>query len=76
MILKSSSVTSFPSSLIMVSMLSFVECVKHSSSLSSLEEIQSIVIANWIFDMSDFLRLFMIFEKFGLNFLSRVATIC
>ena len=41
-------------------MLSLFECITGSSWLLSLEEIESVVIANWIFRVPDFLRLFMI----------------
>ena len=46
-------------------MLSLFECITHSSSLS-LEEIKLIAIFNWIFHVSDFLRLFMMSFKYGL----------
>ena len=39
-------------------MLSFFECITLSSSLS-LEEIKLLAIVNWIFYVSDFLKLFM-----------------
>ena len=50
------SITLSASSLIMISMSSLFECITHSSSLSSLEEIKSIAIVNWIFNVRDFLR--------------------
>ena len=53
-------------------MLSNFECITRSSALSSLGEIKSIAIVNWIFHVSDFLRLFMISFKYGLN-LSRYS---
>ena len=40
-------------------MLSVVECIIRSSSLSSSEKIKPIVI-HWILELSDILRLFMI----------------
>ena len=55
---KNSFVTSFASSLIMISMLSLFECITRSSSLS-MEEIKLSAIVNWFFYVSDFLRLFM-----------------
>ena len=51
--LKNFSVTSSALSLIMVSLL-------------TLQEIKLIAISNWILNVSDFLRLFMIFFKYGL----------
>ena len=47
-------------------MLSFFECITHSSSLS-LEEIKLLAIVNWIFYVSDFLKLFMMSFKYGLT---------
>ena len=41
------------------------ECITHSSSLS-VEEIKVIAITNWIFYVSDFLRLFIVPFKYGL----------
>ena len=41
----------------MVSLFEYITC---SSLLSTLEEIKLIVIVNWIFDVFDFLRLFMV----------------
>ena len=49
----------------MISTLSLFKCIKHSSSLS-IEEIQLFSIVNWIFQVSDCLRLFMISFKYGL----------
>ena len=46
-------------------MLSFFECITCSSSLS-LEEIKLIAIFNYIFHVSDLLRLFMMSFKYGL----------
>ena len=63
---KSSFITSSNWSFILISMLSLFECLSCSSSLSSLEKIKLIVIANWIFHVSDFLRSFMISFKYGL----------
>ena len=60
---KNSSITSSASSLIRISMLSLFEYISRSSSLSSLEEIKFIVIANQIFHVSDFLRSFMVSFK-------------
>ena len=66
---KSSFVTWFASSLIMVSMLSLVECITHSSSLF-IKEIKLIAIVSWIFHVSGFLGLFMMSYKYGLTSLS------
>ena len=49
----------------MISMLSLLERITHSSSLS-MEEIKLFAIVNWIFHMSDFLRLSMMSFKYGL----------
>ena len=46
-------------------MLSFFECITHSS-LLSIEGINLFDIVNWIFHGSDFLRLFMMSLKHGL----------
>ena len=62
---KSYFVTSFASSLIMISMLSHFEYIARSSSLS-IEEIKLIVTVSWILHVSDFLRLFMMSFKYGL----------
>ena len=55
----------FTSSFIMFSILSLSKCITCFSSLS-MEEIKLFDIANWIFHVSDFLRLFMIPFKYGL----------
>ena len=47
-------------------MLFLFECITRSSSLSSLEEIILIVIANWIFHALDFVRPYMICSKYSL----------
>ena len=57
-------ITSSAFSLIMISMLSIFECIISHSSLS-MEEIKLFVIVNWIFHVTDFLRLFMMFFKYG-----------
>ena len=49
----------------MISILSLFECITRSSSVS-LEEIKLIAIAIWIFQVSDFVRLFMISFKYDL----------
>ena len=49
-------------------MLSLFECITRSSPLS-VEEIKLFVIVNWVFNVSDFLRLFMISFKYGLMLL-------
>ena len=59
------SINSYTLSLIMISMLSFFECITHSLSFS-LEEIKLIAIVNWIFHVSEFLRLFVMCFKYGL----------
>ena len=59
-------------SLFMVSLLSLFECVTRFSSLS-LEEIKLIAIVNWIFHVSDSLRIFMSF-KYGLILLKYAST--
>ena len=59
--LKNFSVTSSALSLIMVSLL-------------TLQEIKLIAISNWILNVSDFLRLFMIFFKYGLILLKYSLT--
>ena len=58
-------ITTFPLSLIMVFMLSLLKCMTQSSSLSS-EEIKLIAIVDWIFHVSDFLRIFVMSFKYGL----------
>ena len=49
-------------------MLLFSECIIRSSSLA-LEEIKLIPIVNWIFNVSDFLRLLWMHFKRGLTLL-------
>ena len=51
----------------MISILSLFECIARSSSLS-LGEKKLIAIATWIFYESDFLRLYIISFKYGLNY--------
>ena len=46
-------------------MLSSFECITCSLSLS-MEEIKLFAIGNWIVHLSDFLRRFMMFFKYGL----------
>ena len=57
----------------MFSLLSLFQCIACSSSLS-LEEVESIAIVNWMFYMSEFLRLFLKLFKYSLielrNFLT------
>ena len=65
-------ITSSATSLIMISMLSLFECTTCYSS-SSMEEIKLIVII-WIFHASDFLKLFLMFLKYGLIFLRYSST--
>ena len=55
-------------------MLPPFECITHSSSLSSLEEIRLIAIVNWIFHVSDFSRLFMMPFKYSLILLRYSST--
>ena len=62
---KSFLTTSSALSVIMISLLSLFECIMHSSSLS-LEQIKLVAVANWIFHVPDFLRLFMISFKYEL----------
>ena len=52
-------------SLTMISLLSLLECITCSLSLS-LEEIKLIAIVNWFFRVSEFLRSFMISFKYRL----------
>ena len=54
-------------------MLSLFEYIKHSSSLA-MKEIKLFSIANWIFHVSDFLRLFMMPFKYGIILLKNSAT--
>ena len=56
-------------------MLSHFECITHSSSLSSLEEIKLIAIVNWVFYMADFSRSFMMSFKYGLSLSSYSSTV-
>ena len=64
---KSFLTTSSALSVIMISLLSLFECIMHSSSLS-LEQIKLVAVANWIFHVPDFLRLFMISFKYELKY--------
>ena len=57
---ESKSFFSSTSSLIIISMLSLFECIARSWSLS-MEKVKLFAIVNWIFHVSDFLRLFDIF---------------
>ena len=52
----------------MISVLSLFECIIRSSSLS-IEEIKLFAIVNWIFHVSNFLRLFIMLLKYGLIYL-------
>ena len=63
---KNSSVTSSALLLIMISMLPLFGCITCSSSLS-MEEIKLFSVANWILNVSDFLRSFIISFKYGLT---------
>ena len=65
---KSVFITSPFLSLIMTSMLLFSECIIRFLSLA-LEEIKLIPIVNWIFNVSDFLRLLWMHFKRGLTLL-------
>ena len=49
----------------MISMLSLFECIIRSSPVS-LEEVKLIAIVNWIFYISDYLRLFIMYFKYDL----------
>ena len=71
---KSFFITSSASSLIIISILSLSEFITRSSSLSSLGEIKSMVIVNWIFHVSDCLRLFIMSLRYGL-IISRYSSI-
>ena len=62
---KSYLVTSFASSLIMISTFSFFECITPSASLS-IKEIKITAIVSWIFHVPDFLRLFVMPFKHGI----------
>ena len=57
----------------MIFMLLLFECITHSSPLS-IEEIKLFAIVNWIFQVSDFLRLFMMCFKYGLTLLRDSST--
>ena len=54
-------------------MLSLFECIAGSSSLS-MEEIKLFAIVNWIFHVSEFLRLFMMSFKYSLILLRYSST--
>ena len=56
-------ITSSAASLIIISMLSLLECITYSSSLS-MEEIKLFSVVHWI--LSDLLRLFVMSFKYGL----------
>ena len=62
---KSYLITSFASSLIMISTFSFFECIAPSASLS-IKEIKITAIVSWIFHVPDFLRLFVMPFKHGI----------
>ena len=62
---KSSLITSSASSLIMISMLLLFQCITLSS-LLFMEEIKLFAIVNWIFQVSDYLRLFMMRFKYDI----------
>ena len=62
---KSSFVTWSASSLIMIYMLQLFECITCSSSLS-LKKIRLFAMANWLFHVPNFLRLFMMSFQYGL----------
>ena len=55
-------------------MLTLFDCIRHSSSISPLEEIKLIVIVNWIFHVWNVLRSFMIYFKYGLTLLRHSST--
>ena len=55
-------------------MLTLFDCIRHSSSISPLEEIKLIVIVNWIFHVWNVLRSFMIYFKYGLTLLRYSST--
>ena len=65
---KSYFMTLSASSLIMISMLPFFECISRSLSLSMIE-INAFAIVNWITHVSYFFRLFMMSFKYGLTLL-------
>ena len=58
--------------LTIISMLSLFECITCSSSLS-MEEIELLAIFNWIFHVSEFLRLFIMSLEYDL-ILSRYSS--
>lgn len=62
---KSSLIILSVSSSIMISVLSLSKCITHILSLS-FEDLKLIAIVRWLFDASGFLRLLMIFFKYGL----------
>ena len=66
-------ITSPALSLVMISVFSFFECITHSSSLS-MEEIKLLANVNWILNVSDYLRLFIMSFKYGLVFLRYSST--
>ena len=53
-------------------MLSFLQCITHSLSLS-LEDLKLIAITNWVLHVSDFLRLLISF-KYSLILLRQSST--
>ena len=55
-------------------MLTLFDCIRHSSSISLLEEIKLIVIVNWIFHVWNVLRSFMIYFKYSLTLLRYSST--
>ena len=55
-------------------MLTLFDCIRHSSSISPLEEIKLIVIVNWIFHVWNVLRSFMIYFKYSLTLLRYSST--
>ena len=74
MIQKGSSTTSSAFSLLMISLSLLFECIIRSWPLPSLEEIKSIIIVDLIFHVSEFLKLFMIYCKYGLILLRYFLT--
>ena len=54
-------------------MLSLFEYITHSS-LLAMKEIKLFTIVNWLFHVSDFLRLFMMPFKYGIILLKNSAT--
>ena len=64
--LKCSCISLSALSLIMISMSSLFECIKHSSSVHFRRNIYIISIVNWIFHVTEFLRLFMMYFMYGL----------